>query len=233
MLALVVLVASMAGAPPPTPTPTVPAVSAMTAGPVPFSTSFDPGDEDNLGWPIYTEGLFTTTLTDGQYLIQSQAPAQAHTAIYEADYYTYTALIVETDGTLLPDSQPDSGYGIVFRYENEESYYVFAINGRQQVSIWLRQDGAWQELRGGPDDWTFDDAVNPIGEVNHLSILASGSHLTGFVNGKQVVNVEDSTIVRGAVGFYVATTVRDVDSVLARIAFDNFTVTNAVPSMSS
>jgi hypothetical protein len=171
-------------------------------------------------------------LTDGQYVIRSQAPAQAHTAIYEPDYYIYSSVIVDTDGTLLGDSQPDSGYGIVFRYENEESYYVFAVNGRQQVSIWLRQNGAWRELRGGPDDWTFADVVNPAGESNHLSILAVGDHLTGFVNGQRVVEVEDDTIVRGAVGFYIATTVREVDDVLTHVAFDNFTVTNSVPSMS-
>lgn len=226
----IVLLASQTRAP--QPTPTVPAVSAMTAGPVPFSTSFDPDDEYNLGWPIREEGLFTTAIRDGQYVIQSSAPGQAHTATFLPDEYRYSALIIETDATLLPESQPDSGYGIVFRYENEDSYYVFAINGRQQVSIWLRRDGAWLELRGGADEWTYDAAVHPMGELNHLSILAHGGTLTGYVNGKRVVQVEDDTIREGGVGFYIATTVRQVERVQTGVAFNNFLVTNVVPSMS-
>jgi serine/threonine protein kinase len=216
----------------PTPTPTIPPVQAMTAGPVPFSTSFEAGDEYNEGWPERDEGLFTTRITDGTYMLQSRAPAQAHTAVYSPEYYQYSALIIETNAILSEDSQSDSGYGIVFRYLDENNYYVFAINGRQQVSVWLRENGIWYELRNEPDDWTFNEAVAPAGEANALSILAVGDHISGFVNGTRVVDVFDNTIPQGGVGFYIATTVRNVDEILTHVDFENFTVTNAVPSMS-
>lgn len=212
--------------------PTQQEVSAMTAGPVPFSTDFEDDNEYNDGWPQRSEGVFVSEITDGQYILRSEAPAQAHTAIFSPDYYQYSALIAEMNATLLPDSQPDSGYGLVFRYQDEDNYYVFAINGRQQVSIWARENGEWRELRDGTDDWTVDEAVEPGGTANYLSVLAIGDHITGFVNSKRVVDVLDDTFTRGGVGFYIATTVRNVDQVHTAVGVEDFSVTNAVPSMS-
>lgn len=213
-------------------TPTVPAVSAMTGGAVPFSTDFNDDDEYSVGWPIREEGVFTSRIQDGRYILRSQAAGQAHTAIFSPEYYQYSSLIIETRATLSTDSQPDSGFGIVFRYVDEDRYYVFAINGRQEVSIWLRQNGEWHELRDGADEWTIDEAVAPPGEPNLLSVIADGDHITGFVNGTRVVDVTDDSIEEGAVGLYIATTVRPVAEVLTEVTFDNFTITNAVPSMS-
>ncbi len=215
-----------------TATPATPVISAMTAGSVPFSTSFEAGDDFNAGWPLRQEGLFTSRIENGSYFLRSQAPKQAHNAVYSPEYYQYSQMIVETDITLLPDSQADSGYGIVFRYQDENNFYVFAINGRQQVSIWKLEQGVWYELRGGTDEWTVDPAVNPPGEPNHLSILVAGEHFTGFVNGARVIDVRDDTIAEGGIGFYLATTLRDVDTVLSEVQIDNFTVQTAVPSMS-
>lgn len=215
-----------------TPTPTQQAVSAMTAGPVSFSTSFEAEDEYNRGWPQRAAGVFINEIVDGQYRLRSEAPAQAHTAIYSPEFYQYSALIAEMNAVLLPESQSDSGYGLVFRYQDENNYYVFAINGRQQVSIWIREDGMWRELRDGTDDWTIDEAVEATGNANYLSVLAVGNSFTGFVNGRRVVTVQDDTFIRGAVGFYIATTVRDVEQVNTAVNVESFSVTNAVPSMS-
>ncbi|GAB4576136.1 MAG: hypothetical protein Kow0077_31100 [Anaerolineae bacterium] len=220
---------SAPAAPPPTATPQV---NAMTAGPVPFSTDFEADNVYNEGWPIYEGGVFSTWIEDGKYWLRSEAQGQAHTAVYAPDYYEYTRLIVEARAILLPDSQPDSGYGLIFRYRDEDNFYVFAVNGRQQVSIWARENGEWRELRGGEDDWTVDEAVAPIGEPNLLSVLAVNDHITAYANGKRVIDIRDDTFDRGAVGVYIATTVRNVENVVTSVALENFSVTNAVPSMS-
>ncbi len=211
-----------------TPTPTVPRVSAMTGG-VPFSTGFEEGEEFNAGWPITRDGLLRREIVDGQYIMRAQAPG-AYSAVFQP--FDYASVIVETNATLNPNSQTDSAYGIIFRYVNEDNYYVFAVHGRQQVSIWVRLDGEWRELRGGETNWTPSDRVRPPGEANHLSVLAEGDHLLGFVNGTRVVDVRDDSIREGAVGFYIATTERPLDEILTEVAFDNIIVTNAVPSMS-
>lgn len=210
------------------PTLSVP-VAAMTGGSVSFSTSFDDGDEYNLGWPL-SQGIFTQEITGGQYHLRSELAGQAHTAIFDPLFH-YGSLIVEASATLREPSQPDSGYGLVFRYQDEDNYYVFAVNGRQQVSIWLRQGGAWRELRGSSDTWTFNEAVAPLGQPNYLSIRASEDYIEGFVNRRRAVTVRDDTIADGAVGFYIATTLRPVEDVLTDVVFDSFTVSAAVPSM--
>ena len=232
LLVVIGVILANSAPPPTTPAPASTAVSAMTAGPVPFSTDFEADSEYNSGWPQRLDGVYRSEIVDGAYILQSEAPAQAHTAIFSPEYYQYSAMILETNATLLPNSQPDSGYGLVFRYQDEDNYYVFAINGRQQVSIWVRENAAWRELRGGEDDWTVDEAVAPIGESNYLSLLAVGDHFTGYVNGRRVVDVRDATFTRGAVGFYIATTVRNVEQIHTEVSLANFSVTNAVPSMS-
>ncbi|MBN1964549.1 MAG: protein kinase, partial [Anaerolineae bacterium] len=197
IVALLVLALRPAAAPP-QPTATEPA-SSMAGGPVPFDTGFGPDDEYNVGWPL-SEGVVTRAIVDGFYRFSSRAPGQAHTAIFEPDFYQYSTAIIETTATLTEASQPDSGFGLVFRYQDEDNYYVFAINGRQQVSIWVREAGVWRELRGGADDWTVNEVVNPPGEPNLLSVFVHGDTITGSVNGSRVVSVTDDTITAGGVG---------------------------------
>ncbi|MBN1964231.1 MAG: hypothetical protein JW910_06270, partial [Anaerolineae bacterium] len=62
-------------------------------------------------------------------------------------------------------------------------------------------------------------------------VFVHGDTITGSVNGSRVVGVTDDTITAGGVGFYIATTLREVENVLAEALFNNFAVTNAVPAM--
>ncbi len=229
------LSANPPGAPPdPTTTPTSVAVSAMTSRAIPVLTEFDPGDDFIDEWPE-SEGQLVRELVNGQYVLRSEIANQGYATVLSPDYYSYNSVRVETTATLNPDSQPSSGFGVIFRYHDNDNYYVFTINGNREVSIWIRDDGLWEELRGGASEWTRDDAVNPPGEPNLLTVEANGESFIGYVNQTPVVTVSDNRIASGSVGLYIATAIQTTlgrgEQALTEVAFDRFSADLFTPSM--
>jgi hypothetical protein len=198
---------------PSTPTPDA-GVDSMT-GALYFTSTFDPDDPNNRYWPQGEEGdAFREITADGGYLFRNERLDRALTTIFEPSY-TFENVSITMTVTLREDSSTTSGYGIVFRYMDDNNFNVFAIDGSGRYSIWVREDGQWRELRGASEDWTPDDVINPIGSPNTLSIDVVGDHLTGYVNGHEVTAVLDDTIVSGAVGIYLASTPGGTASMIA------------------
>jgi len=128
------------------------------------------------------------------------------------------------------DSKPASGYGIVFRYKNEDNYNVFGVDGEGRYSIWVRLEGQWQELRNQTDgNWTPNDAINKIGSDNELLLSVLFNRFTGYVNGKQIVQVTDNTLPKGGVGIYLATA--NTDDGEATVSVDSYDVAQSVAAM--
>ncbi len=122
-------------------------------------------------------------------------------------------IVIEADMTLSAKVQPPAATGIVFRYENNDSYYVFAFDGVQRVSIWLRKEGQWTELRKQVMEWTPAEGVNPPGQKNHLKLIVDGDHLQGFINTHPVIDLNSpSQIMTGGVGVYLATTTNTAET---------------------
>jgi hypothetical protein len=194
-------------------------------------------EDNNLGW-VVSEGPISRQLVDGSYQITVQTPDRA-VAAYPRNGYTYTNFIYQARGRLV-EGQPESGFGLVFRRQDTQNYYVFAINGMQQWSIWRLVDGTWQELRNLPDDQTWTDAaevIRPAGETNRLMVEARGPYIRPFVNDQPLLadgEIVDETFAEGGIGFYVASS-RTAPDPLARVQFDNLTVTplSGVPSMTA
>ncbi len=114
----------------------------------------------------------------------------------------------------------------MFRYQDENNYNVFAVDGEGRYSIWVRTDGNWQELRKAAENWTPSDAVHPLGQDNALSLSIIGAFITGYVNDQRVTRVSDSTLSDGRVGIYFAT-----DSGDSTTLIDSYRVYSSVPSM--
>jgi len=180
-------------------------------------TGWRDGFEDNgRGWET-SSGTVVRALVDGGYEIDLRSGGQAVSAVAEAggefaDFeYAATGALVE--------GQPESGYGLVFRRVDARNYYVFAVNGIGQWSIWVLQDGTWRELRGRAEAWTPSDAIE-IGASNRLSVRAVGSAISAAVNGVELVSLEDETFAAGRVGFYTASS-RTATAARARVRFDD------------
>ncbi len=205
-------------------------VASMTGGSsIYFSTDFAPADPNNLRWTIVDNEMLSTTITpEGVYRIDNHVPNSAITTIVQAEG-NYGSISLTMEARLEATSQRASAYGIVFRYQDEDNYNVFAVDGVGRYSIWTRKDAIWRELRDAPESWTSDEAVRPIGEDNRLSVTLLGDSISGYVNDVRVTRVIDSTFRDGGgIGVYVAT-----DDGTASVAIDAYRVFSSVPSMTS
>lgn len=190
---------------------------------------------NDLGW-LTTEGLISRQVVDGVYLVSIEEPDRA-IAAYPERGGTYYDFSYEAEATLV-EGQPESGYGLVFRRQDDENYYVFAINGLRQWSVWRLEDRAWHELRAlpGGQTWTPADAILPSGELNRLRVEAVGPEITLYVNDRRLDSITDDTFASGGIGFYMASS-RTAGAPLARVRFDNLALTpladSGVSSMTS
>lgn len=167
-----------------------------------FNTNFD--DEYINYWETGDTGLILRGFTDLGYEISTEQANRAFATVFRiaSDYDDHTITI---NARLTEDSAVSSGYGIIFRYLDEDNYNVFAIDGLGRYSIWTRENGQWHELRDVGDSWTSHPAINGIGEENVISVEIIGNEFVGMVNGEIVTTVRDSTLPNGNVGIYMAT----------------------------
>ncbi len=201
-------------------------VPSMTGGGY-FTSRFNPNSTSDLTyWTQSTDDLFTRELLlEGGYRLSNQRPFIAETSIANLGM-GYDNISITLRGTLDPESAPASAFGIVFHYQDDANYNVFALDGLGRYSIWVLETGIWRELRDADEEWTLTEAANPIGERNRLSITVIGSFLTGYINNRQVVRVEDDTFSTGEIGIYFAT-----DAGEATVVLDEYRVFPSVPSM--
>lgn len=169
-----------------------------------FTGTFDSDDILVDYWPQGMFNLVTREITDdGFYRINSDLADTAVATPFE-DASNYTDISIQMVGVLEEGSSPASGYGLIFRYQDENNYNVFAVDGTGRFSIWVREDGVWRELRGTEENWTTNPAVVRIGEMNLLSMEISGDEISAFVNGEWVASIVDDTFDDGGIGIYLA-----------------------------
>lgn len=190
----------------PTENPVSEAVSDSMTGAFYFATQFSPEDEILSYWPMSDSDVMRREVVEKiGYILTNSRPRAATTTLF-SQYSDYRDVTLIMDARLTEGSSPASGYGIVFRYQDNDNYNVFAVDGMGRFSIWVRQDGEWTELRETGQPWTEHEAVLPMGSVNQLAIDIRGDVLAGYINGTEVVRLEDSTFDSGSVGIYTATT---------------------------
>jgi hypothetical protein len=105
----------------------------------------------------------------------------------------------------------DQACGLVFRYRDENNYYVTRANALEgNVRLYAVKDGRRQQFA----TWSGDVVQDRWGE---LRVEARGNHLVAFWNGTKVIDADDATFPEaGRVGLWTK-----ADSVTA---FDNLTV---------
>lgn len=105
--------------------------------------------------------------------------------------------------------------GLVFHYEDEENYYLYAISGDGQYRLWRMIKGDWQELL----DWTESEELSVgSGARNRLGLMVLGDQITLLINDQPVEQVYSSTSIHGSVGVMAGS----FDDAGVTAAFDNF-----------
>ena len=98
----------------------------------------------------------------------------------------------------------DGEAGLLFRYVDEQSYYLFALGKQGTYALWKRTEGKWTKLV----DWTESKAIDitagtDTGIVNRLGVLAQGSQFTLLINDQVVETVADEDFAYGSIGLAV------------------------------
>ena len=112
----------------------------------------------------------------------------------------------------------DQFYGLVFRAQNNESYYVFGISANQQWTFQRVTRGSHRVIVAPTTDTHIAHGPNAS---NTLSVHMTGGHFAFFVNGVEVGHAGDGAYASGTMGIV------NIVSHL-QVVYNDFTV--AVPA---
>jgi len=105
-------------------------------------------------------------------------------------------LTVEATQVAGPD---DNEYGVLVRMRDPAHFYLFSISGDGYYQV-SKYDGRERLVLN--DDWTPSEAIHLGIATNLLEVICQGPTMTFFVNGVQLVQIEDNSYARGDVGLY-------------------------------
>ncbi len=170
---------------------------------------------DDVGdWLISSDAAADVTVADGQLVVHIRQPGQLAWARTDRSFKNFhlTVDATQVSGPL------DNEYGVLFRMDGDNSFYVFSISGDGYVRVAHYDRGTWLLLGS---DWTPSTAIQQGAATNRLEIVAEGSTLTFWVNGVQVTSVTGADALRrGDIGLYAGA----FNEPGVVIAFDNLIV---------
>jgi tetratricopeptide (TPR) repeat protein len=175
--------------------------------------SWDFGDEDNE----WLSGK--RRISDGMYLWEAQAKkGSVWWSIPETDRMFFDFyLTVESERVIGPE---ESEYGVIFRYKNEDNFYVYMVEDNLSARVEAKIKGDWVTL----SRLTIKSIIHP-GEVNRLTVVAEGPNITLFINDEYVGEFEDNQFGYGEAGLVINLKGGDY----GRFSFDNFELRAPVP----
>lgn len=110
-------------------------------------------------------------------------------------------------------------YGVRFRYEDFDNYYVFYVGNDGRYTVGKKTGGEWNVLIEG-----FSDAIERTGGVNRFHIEAKDHNLRCFMNGQFLCSVRDEDHDQGDI---VLITIRPEEASsrdFSEVSFDNVAV---------
>ena len=108
-------------------------------------------------------------------------------------------IITASDNELLTSKRRVAGAGVVFRYQDENNFYLFRTAGEEGVVLGKVIDGQWYEL-ANPRAADFSGLRLKAQTPYKLRVRVVGNRIQAWISDRAVVNVEDSSLGTGRVG---------------------------------
>jgi hypothetical protein len=161
---------------------------------------------------------YQTSVQDGQYQIQVTAGNFFMAPCQGSGLDPLTDFILEADML-----QQDAGYpGLAFRTDPASgAMYTFQIDPAGYASLFYFPNAT--EPATVLMDWASIKGIAPVGEVNHLKIIAAGETILIYVNGNLAAEVQDGSAAGG--GIALLAQAPDADF---HVIFDNVKITSLV-----
>jgi hypothetical protein len=190
-------------------------------GALPLLYAEDFSQDSNWPQDATAEREFATV--DGEYRIRILQAQWLDVAFANGDF---SDCIIETDA-IQKENRTDTDYGLFFRVQDPENYYVFRVASNGQFALRKKVGGTGSALI----DWTDSPAIRIDGATNRLSVHCQENRFVLSINATEVGEVEDNSFTRGDIGLYAGSELGN-----AEVFFDNlrvFGLTEVSPSTPS
>jgi hypothetical protein len=206
----------------PTATPTLTATSTATATAtltptITFTPTLSPEDPVlSLGVPSvkdtfdsgsiiyqYDESQSSFQVDDDKFVLVAKKANNYET--WSLSWEELTNFYLEITGSFGDDCGGKDRYGMIFRAPDTTEGYLISIScdGSFRLSTWESEAEEYTTIK----KWTASEHINAgPGGANRLGVLVKGTKITGFINGRQVFELTDSTFNKGRFGVMVAAT---------------------------
>ncbi|MEA3340367.1 MAG: family 16 glycoside hydrolase [Chloroflexota bacterium] len=184
LLGLAGLWTRFTGGRPPRPTP-------MPKADLPWSDDFSESGD----WQAESDAAAQVEVQDGAMSVYIAAPNQLAWASNGREFSDFH-LAIEAAQVAGPDNNE---YGVLARMEDTDHFYRFSISGDGYYMVSKYDGEVWESLSG---DWALSDAIQTGAATNLLEVVCQGATMTFFVNGVQLVQVEDADYSRGDIALY-------------------------------
>jgi hypothetical protein len=103
------------------------------------------------------------------------------------------------DAELIEARRSIAGAGLVFRYQDENNFYMFRLAGEEGAVLGKMQDGQWRDL-ANPRAADFGGSRIQMDTPYEIRVRVQGQRIQCWVNNRAVANLEDATFSTGRVG---------------------------------
>jgi tetratricopeptide (TPR) repeat protein/Tol biopolymer transport system component len=110
----------------------------------------------------------------------------------------------------------DNGYGLLFRFQDEQHFYRFDISGDGFYLLSKRSGNQWVTLV----DWTESPFIHKGQATNRLKVICQGSQISLYVNDHHLTDFSDVSYSHGDIGLFAGT----LSQGGTHISFDNLKV---------
>lgn len=201
--------------PPPTNTPEPPPTSPPAPGgfipvaglPVLYAEEFKTAE---IGWNRYGANLKNGEIVlNYDHWIDRPQGAVAHANLQ------FDNFILEVDSRWSGGAVGGT-WGVLFRFENWDNYYVVYIRNDGRFEIGKNAEGKWSELAAG-----FSDAIDRNGGNNRFHIESNGDNFRFFINNQSIGTINDIEHDLGDIVFRV---VKPAGADFFEVSYDNLIV---------
>ena len=180
-------------------------------GSVLFSDDFSTNDN---GWKTWNQDNAYVNIEGGGLYFQINEP--------EYDYwskpgYKFGNLVIQTDAIKVGGPNNNS-YGVICRMLDEANFYAFLISSDGYAGILRVKEGIYELLNN--DSMEFFAEIAQGDALNQITATCSDTQLSLAINGKIVLQEEDTNFTVGDIGFIAGTFTEPG----VEIIFDNLVV---------
>jgi hypothetical protein len=187
-----------------TPTATITLTPTLVSGDPVKSLGIPTFDDDFDGavnFYLYEDNQSSYQIEDGRMVLIAKKANSFET--WSLSWGDLKNFYLEITGTFGDECSGKDRYGMIFRAPDTSQGYLISIScdGSFRLSTWESDSEEYTTIK----KWTSSAYINAgPGGTNRLGISAKDSKLTGFINGNQVFELNDSTFSKGRFGVMVA-----------------------------